>query len=120
MAERKKGKTLKDSLERLRERMDRCAAVQPGDIELHASGPSGGEYRISSGRGKSTLSSAAGRESGRGPLLEVWGDAGTLRAIIDGEKDPVKQFLVGGLRVRGNLRYLSEVGVELGILDKPL
>lgn len=119
MAE-KKGKALENALERLRKRMDECAVLKPGDIDLHLSGESGGEYRISSGRGKSTISSGAGRVPGPGPLLEVWGDANTIRAIIDGEKDPVKQFLTGRMRVRGNIRYLSEIGVELGILDKPL
>lgn len=118
--EEEKGKTIEDTLERLRGRMDECAAVKPGDIDLHLTGTSGGEYRITSARGKTTIGSAATRSAGRGPLLEVWGDANTVRAIIDGEKDPVKQFLAGNMRVRGNIRYLSEVCVELGILDKPL
>lgn len=115
-----KGRSVQDALEQLRERMDECRTVKPGDIDLHLSGESGGEFRISSGRGKTTISSAADRGTGSRPLLEVWGDADTIRAIIDGEKDPVRQFLAGGMRVRGNLRYLSEIGVELGILDKPL
>jgi hypothetical protein len=119
MAEQK-GKTLEDALERLRERMDKCAAMKPGYVDLHLSGPSGGEYRIGSRSGKTTISRAAGSRPERGPLLEVWGDVGAIRAIIDGEKNAVKQFLAGGMRVRGNLKYLSEVGVELGILDKPL
>lgn len=119
MAE-KKGKSVQDALDRLRERMDECRAVKPGDIDFHLNGKSGGEYRISSGKGKSTISSAAGRGCVAESMLEVWGDADTIRAILDGEKDPVKQFLAGGMRVRGNLRYLSEVAVELGILDKPL
>ena len=94
MAE-KKGKSVQDALERLRQRMDECRAVKSGDIDLHLSGKSGGEYRISFGKGKTTISSAAGRGAGREPLLEVWGDADTIRAIIDGEKDPLKQFLAG-------------------------
>lgn len=116
----KKGKSVQDSLDRLGERMDKCRALKPGDIDLHLSGKSGGEYRISSGKGKTTITTAAGRGAGREPLFEVWGDADTIRAIIDGEKDPVKQFLAGNMRVRGNMRYLSEVGVELEILEKPL
>lgn len=117
---KKKGKTLEDALDRLRKRMDKCGALKPGDIDLHASGAAGGDYRIQSGRGKSTITRAAGGGSGASPLFEVWGNAKTIRAIIDGEKDPVKQFLTGGMRVRGNLRYLSDIGMELGLLDKPL
>jgi hypothetical protein len=50
----------------------------------------------------------------------VLGDANVVRAIFDGEKDAVKQFLVGGLRVRGDLRHFSDLFLELGILKTPL
>lgn len=119
MAE-KKGESVQDTLERIRKRMNECRAVKPGNIDFHLSGASGGEYRISSRGGKTTISSAVARGAGPAPLLEIWGDSDTICAIIDGRKDPVKQFLAGGIRVRGNLRYFSEVAVELGILDKPL
>lgn len=119
MAERK-NKSLEDALERLRERIDATPRVKPGDVALHLSGKQAGEYRIGLGRGKATVSAMAAGPADHRPTLEVWGDADTVRAILNGEKDPVKQFLVGGLRVRGDLRYLSEMGVELGILDKPL
>jgi hypothetical protein len=116
----KKGKSIQEALESLAQRLDECRAVKPGDIEFHLSGESGGDYRIGSGRRKSTISSGVARETAQAPLLEVWGDADTIRAIIEGEKDPVKQFLAGRMRVRGNIRYLSDLGVELGILEKPL
>lgn len=116
----KKSKSLEDALDRLGKRMDKCSALKPGDIDLHVGGPSGGEYRIQSGQGRCSIAKAAGRGSGLSPLFEVWGDDKTIRAIVDGEKDPVKQFLTGAMRVRGNLRYLSDIGVELGLLKKPL
>jgi hypothetical protein len=119
MAE-KQGASVQDTLERLRGRMDECRAVKPGNVDFHLSGASGGEYRISSRGGKSTISSAVARGAGPMPLVEIWGDSDTICAIIDGKKDPVKQFLSGGIRVRGNLRYFSDVAVELGILHKPL
>ncbi len=119
MAERK-NKSLEDALERLRERIDATPRAKPGEVALHLSGKQAGEYRIGLGMGKATVSRMAGSAADRRPTLEVWGDADTIRAILDGEKDPLKQFLVGGMRVRGDLRYLSEMGVELGILDKPL
>jgi hypothetical protein len=54
------------------------------------------------------------------PLVEVLADAETVRAIIDGEKDAQKQFFSGGIRVRGDLRYFSDLAVELGLLKTPL
>jgi hypothetical protein len=51
--------------------------------------------------------------------LEVYGDAERIRGIVEGEKDAVREFLAGGLRVRGDLRYLSELGLELGFLRRP-
>jgi hypothetical protein len=115
-----KGQSVKGTLERLRGRLDKCRAVKPGSVDLHLSGASGGEYRISSRAGKTAISSAVAREAGPAPLVEIWGDSDTICAIIEGKKDPVRQFLAGGIRVRGNLRYFSDVAVELGILQKPL
>lgn len=119
-SEKKSKKSVGASLERLGGRLDECRSVRPGGIDLHLTGASGGEYQINTGRGPTTVTATARSAAEAAPVLEVWGDAETIRAIIDGEKDPVKQFLRGGIRVRGNLRYLSDVGVELGILDRPL
>jgi hypothetical protein len=30
------------------------------------------------------------------------------------------QFFAGGIRVRGDIAYLSELGMRLGFLDRPL
>ena len=54
------------------------------------------------------------------PLLEVKGDARRLQAITRGEKDARKQFLAGGIRVRGDMHYLSELGMRLGFLKTPI
>ena len=43
------------------------------------------------------------------PLLEVIGDPGRIRAIVRGEKDARMQFFAGGIRVRGDMQYLSEL-----------
>jgi hypothetical protein len=48
------------------------------------------------------------------------GDANTVRAILDGDRDAREQFLAGGLRVQGDLRYLSDLALELGVLKEPL
>ena len=54
------------------------------------------------------------------PLLEVIGDPRRISAIVRGEKDARLQFFAGGIRVRGDMQYLSELGMELGFLKKPI
>jgi hypothetical protein len=54
------------------------------------------------------------------PLLEVIGDPRRIRAIVRGEKDARLQFFAGGIRVRGDMNYLSELGMQLGFLKKPI
>jgi hypothetical protein len=122
MADEKNAKRVEDSLVRLTKKLEDCAVIRPGDIVLRLSGNTGGEYCIACEGGKATLALARDLQGtgDRKPLLEVWGDADVIRAIVDGEKDAVKQFLTGGLRIRGDLRYFSDVAVELGILKKPL
>ena len=53
-------------------------------------------------------------------FIQVMGDANTVRAILDGDRDAREQFLAGGLRVQGDLRYLSDLALELGVLKEPL
>ena len=48
------------------------------------------------------------------------GDPRRLAAIVRGEKDGRRQFLAGGIRVRGDMSYLSELGMRLGFLDTPI
>ena len=54
------------------------------------------------------------------PLLEVRGDPRRIQAILRGEKDARKQFFAGGIRVRGDMHYLSELGMRLGFLKTPI
>lgn len=125
MAERRdvgaKGrKKVHESLDRIAKRLENSRRVKPGDIVFRLAGPAGGNYSLecSSGQVRVVESVAAGTE--RAPVIEVIGDAETVRAIIDGETDARKKFLAGGLRVRGDLRYLSDIALELEVLKEPL
>jgi hypothetical protein len=109
-----------DTLGGLARKLDASVNLRTGDIVLHLAGSGGGEYCLSSRAGKTTVSSAGRGPEDRRPLIEVWGDASVIRAILTGEKSAVKQFMVGGLRIRGDLRYFSDLAVELGILETPL
>jgi hypothetical protein len=55
-----------------------------------------------------------------GPRAEVIGDVKLIRAILEKKKAARAHFLAGGFRIRGDLRYLSEIGMALGILDRPI
>jgi len=122
MVDAKNTKTLEDSLTQLSKTLGGCTSHQSGDIVLHLSGDEGGEYCISCLPGKeATIAKKLHGSADRKPLFEVWGDANVIRAILDGEKDAMKQFLGGkNMRIRGNLRRFSDIAVELGILKNPL
>ena len=77
-------------------------------------------YRINHSAGETSVTRDIQTSSVRKSLFEVWGDANVVRAIIDGENNAMRQFLAGGLRIRGDLRFFSSIAVELGVLKKPL
>lgn len=94
--------------------------MRPGDIVFRLAGPGGGSFVVEcSERGASVVESAAAGFD-RTPLIEVIGDAERIQAVLNGEKDAREQFLAGGIRVRGDLRYLSDIALELGIIKEPL
>lgn len=98
-------------------RLGKTEALRQGSILLRLTGTGGGDYGIESSEKGVSIAKGAPRER---PLIEVMGDARMIRSILDGKKDARKQFLVGGIRVRGDLRYLSDLGMELGIIKEPL
>jgi SCP-2 sterol transfer family len=112
--------TFESSLATFAKRVQEAKAARPGSIAFHATGVGSGAYRIHTGQGRPRVV-AFGRATGeKQPLIEVIGEAATLRAILDGKKDALKTFVGGGLRVRGDLAYLSELALELGLIEKPL
>lgn len=48
------------------------------------------------------------------------GDPRRIAAIMRGKKDARLQFFAGGIRVRGDIAYLSQIGMKLGFIDRPL
>jgi hypothetical protein len=94
--------------------------LRKGQIVLHLSGTGGGDYCFDCAPGKAKFAAgASGLEQGT-PLIEVTGSASVIRAILEGKKDPLKQFAAGGLSIRGDLAHFSEIALELGIIDTPL
>jgi putative sterol carrier protein len=80
-------------------------------------GADGGDYIVDCSQGGRIEKEYS---SIRQPTIEIIGDAKRIKAIFEGKKDARKQFLAGGIRVRGDLRYLSDMLLELGILTEPL
>lgn len=98
-------------------RLDGLRALRDGEIVFHLPSEEGGDMRVHSEGGRVAVRDEA-QTTPR--LLEVWGEPDRLAAIIEGAKDARQEFLAGGLRVRGDLRLLSDIGLELGILKRPL
>ena len=99
------------------QRLSRLESLKPGYISFLLSGWNGGDYYIfcTSDYVKSYKGVCPTK-----PIIEVTGDARRIQSILEGKKDARKQFFAGGLRLRGNLRYFSDLALELGILTFPL
>ena len=109
-----------EALARVLDRLGKSKAMRPGDIVFHLSGAGGGSFVVecSDSGARVTEAVASGRDYP--PLVEVIGDATRIRAVLIGTKDAREEFLGGHFRVRGDLRYLSNVALELGIIKQPL
>jgi hypothetical protein len=107
------------ALESIAPRVQRARARRTGDIAFRLAGASGKAGKVLAvGSDGVEVVDAAGRTGT--PLVEVLGDPEAVRAVLSGEVEGRKRFLAGGLRVRGDLRYLSDLATELGLLAKPL
>jgi hypothetical protein len=112
--------SFESSLATLAKRIQQAKATRPGSIAFHAAGAGSGPYRVRTGQGRTRVVPFGEATGEKQPLIEVIGEAATLKAILDGKKDALKTFIGGGLRVRGDLAYLSELALELGLIEKPL
>lgn len=115
------GTGIASRLESVAERLREARTARSGDIVVTLTGSEAGGYTLQLAHGSATVTSSTGSmERVERPLLEVVADSEILRAVLDGEVDAREQYFKGGLLVRGNLRYLSDLALELGILSRPL
>jgi len=112
--------TFQESLGRVAERLAKGTAMKPGEIVFRLAGQGGGNFVVECSQEGARVAELAETPADRTPLIEVIGDAARIHAILVGEKDAREQFFAGGFRVRGDLRYLSDVALELGIIKEPL
>lgn len=112
--------TFQESLRRASERFAKSKPVKRGDIVFRLGGPGGGTFVVESSEKGIRVYESAAAGTDRPSLIEIIGDARRIQAILDGKKDAMEQFLAGGFRVRGDLRYLSDIALELGLIKEPL
>ena len=94
-------------------------ALKKGTIAFRLTGEGGGDFCLDcTAKGAALVEGLSPRAEV--PSIEIIGEAKLVRAILEGKKDARVQFLAGGLRVRGDLVYLSDLAVERGILKEPI
>jgi hypothetical protein len=108
-----------EALSDVAKRMPAAKSLRKGTIVVRATGAGGGEFRFDTTAKTAKLVTGA-RASTEEPTLEIVGDARRIQAALSGDKDVRALYLGGGLRLRGDLNYFSELAQELGIIDEPL
>lgn len=104
----------------LADKLRTARARRDGDIVFRLSGEAAGNFSLRCDGDTVELVEPTAAGTDRAALVEVIGDADVVRSILAGEKDARKQFLAGRFRLRGDLRYASDLAVQLGILSQPL
>jgi hypothetical protein len=105
------------SLEKLAQRLSKLNILKSGYISFRLTGLGGGDYFLHCNTDHVQVSQGIPRTA---PIIEIIGDATRVQAVLEGRKDARKQFYAGAFRVRGHLRYLSDLALELGIIASPL
>ena len=111
--------TLKAAATAVAETLGKSQLLRPGVIALHTGSAAGSVVMHCEKGGAKVALLQPGAEIPE-PQIEVFGDPRRIAAIMRGEKDARMQFFAGGIRVRGDMAYLSEIGMKLGFLDRPL
>jgi hypothetical protein len=105
------------ALDGLAERLAGCKSLRSGSVAFVLPGEKGGDYRLDCQPGSVRVEKGVTQRTHQ---VEVIGTAANIRSLVSGEHDARKLFLTGGFRLRGDLRYASDVAVELGIIKDPL
>jgi predicted lipid carrier protein YhbT len=104
------------ALKKLIIRMSDCRAIRKSSILIRTVDGGGRAYYLDCSPESVKVTEAPLAP----PTIEIIGNARNIESLLLGKRDPRKLFFAGALRVRGDLRYLSNLAVELGILKQPL
>lgn len=111
------GTGLERAMEAVLGRLSAGGVLRPGLIAFRTgAGPDSGFALRTDASGTTIVRGPVRGE----PLIEVIGDPDRIGAILTGRRDARTTFLLGGMRVRGDMAYLSELGMKLGFLDRPI
>lgn len=108
---------LQKSIDRITPKLAASKRLRSGAIAFRFTGKEGGDYFMHCKRDGGCAVDQNAEDTIHAELI---GPSTTLLPIVEGTKDPVRAFVAGGFRVRGDLRYLYDLAYELGILKKPL
>lgn len=104
-------------LRSLADQLEKAKSVREGTIAFHFTDGTSAALQCAPGEVKVVEIAAIAETS---PVIEIIGDRKKIQDVAEGKKDARRQYVAGGLRVRGDLRYFSDVALELGILTEPL
>ena len=110
---------IRTALEGLAHRLGQTGAMRPGSIMFRLSGEEGGDFCLDCTPRGANLAEGAPRDAGA-PLIEVIGDVRVIRSILERKRRPARFSWPAGFRVRGDLKYLTDVAMELGLLEEPI
>ena len=106
-------------MKRVAERLSESKRLQAGTIVVRLRGAGGGDFCLDCTPESVKLLSRLPRQT-EPPRIEVIGDAAAIEEIIQAKADPVVHFFRGRFRVRGDLRYLSDLAMEFNLIQQPL
>jgi hypothetical protein len=117
--------SVESALAQAAKKLSSYRALRKGRILLRALGPGGGDHYLTCSDGGVQLEigaklHATATSTDSLPVFEIIGDARRIHSLLTAKRDARVQFLAGGFRIRGDLRYASDLAMELGILKDPL
>lgn len=108
------------ALTRAAESLSGSPRVTGGQIVVRHIGENPATFVVSGSDGTLAVADTHGVVNDADTRVEILGDGKVLAAILRGEQDAREAFLAGGIRVRGDLRYFSDLAVAARILSTPL
>lgn len=104
-------------VDRFAAKLSKSKHLREGRFALRFTGLNQGTLSFNCSKDGVTISEG---DSVAPPVVEMIGDRDLILSVLDGKKDGRAQFIAGGFRIRGDLKYASDVALELGIIDQPL
>ena len=106
-----------DPLHDFAKRLSATTVLRDGHIVLRMKGEGACDYCFRCEKGAASLKQDVPPGDHH---IELIGEARRIRSLLEGKKDARVHFLAGGFRVRGDIRYISDLAMALNLLKQPL